>query len=359
MKSKLFLIVAVVLAIMMGLTFAMAGCKTTTTTAAEGTTATAATAATTAAVITTSTAKELTIGWSYYDMKYDYFKLMMAGAEDYCTANGIKYIAHDQASDEAQMVSGSENLINQGINALCICPVKPEALGSILKAARSAKIPIIVSDNGTGGFDVDAFLISDNYKGGTAAAQYLLKYLKEKGLAAPVEIAVMTQEISNVAAQSRLKGFVEWVNSDAEAKSYFKIISNVSIEFASADKTYPVAKDIITKNPNIAAIYCTNDQMAAGASQAAIDSGKTNFPVIGFDGQQSGLEGIDNGTILATVMQYPYQFGQLASEIAVKLIRGEPVEFTDPATKTINLPVKVLDKTNVQDGWTEVNRLKK
>ena len=121
-----------------------------------------------------------TIGFSVYDMQYGFFQQMEKGTKEGVTAGGYKYILADEKSDESLMVSGCDNLFAQGIGALIISPNKPEALGPIVEAAHAKKIPVIVDDIGGGGSNYDVIVISDNFKGGQLAAQYVLGAFKGK-----------------------------------------------------------------------------------------------------------------------------------------------------------------------------------
>ena len=305
-------------------------------------------------VVEAEAAKEdITIGFSFYDFKISYFVLMDAGAKDYCEERGWDYISHDEKSDETTMVTGCQDLINQGIDALCVSPFKPEALGPVVEAAHAKDIPVIISDIGTGDYDYDAFIVSDNIGGGKLAAEYLIDYFNEKGITGDVEVGVMRIDPSNVANHSRGDGFIEVV----EAEGY-TVVKDMIIQEATADSAYPVAKDVITANPDIQAIFCTNDNMATGAAQAAIDSGKPNIAIIGFDGQEVALQSIENGTMLATVMQYPYKFGQIACELAGVFIAGETPEYDIPESKTVFVPIEMIDQSNVDEAWEEVNKAK-
>ena len=60
------------------------------------------------------------------------------------------------------MVTGAKNLIDQGIAALIISPIKPDALNSVVDYAHAAKIPVIVDDIGGGGSDYDVIVVSDS-----------------------------------------------------------------------------------------------------------------------------------------------------------------------------------------------------
>lgn len=289
--------------------------------------------------------EKITIGLSLYDTKIQYFASMEQGVREYCAEMGYDVIVHDQKSDETSMVSGCTDLINQGVDALLVSPFKPEALGSVATLANKKDIPFIILDigNGNGAYPYDAFIVSDNIGGGRLAGEYLIAKLKEMGKdLSKTETAVITIDPSNVANHSRGIGFV-----DVMEENGVSVVSNIYAKEATADATYPVAKSILTANPNIVAIFCSNDDEAIGASQAAIDSGRKDLLVIGFDGQENAVEAIQNGSIMASVKQYPSEMGKLGVQLAISKINGEELAYDDVASKTVYSPLKVIDKNNL------------
>ena len=288
---------------------------------------------------------KITVGLSIYGANISYFVAMQRGVEEYCAQQGYEVIVHDEKMDETEMVSGCINLLNQGVDALLVSPFKPEALGPVATLAFEKGVPFIILDigNGNGAFPYDAFIVSDNIGGGRLAGEYLIEKLKEAGKDfASIKTAVITIDPSNVANHSRGAGFVEVMESNG-----ISVVSNVYAKEATADATYPVAKSILIANPEVAAIFCSNDEQAVGASQAAADLGRTDVMVIGFDGQETAINALNSGLILASVRQYPYEMGVLGVQLAMKKIAGEEITFDDPKTKTFYSPLDILDKSKM------------
>lgn len=290
-------------------------------------------------------AKDVTIGLSLYSADISYFVAMQRGVEEYCKEMGYNVIVHDEKMDETEMVSGCTNLINQGVSALLVSPFKPEALGPVATLAAEKGIPFIILDigNGDGAYPYDAFIVSDNNAGGRLAGEYLIKMLTDAGedLAA-TKTAVITIDPSNVANYSRGTAFAKVMEENG-----IPVVSSIYAKEATADATYTVATSILIANPDIRAIFCSNDEEAVGASQAAADLKLDNIIIIGFDGQETAINAIKNGLIDASVRQYPSEMGALGVQLAMKVIAGETVAYDDAATKTVYSPLDMLDASNV------------
>jgi len=287
--------------------------------------------------------KQKTIGFSVFDMQYGFFQQMEKGTKEGVEAAGYKYILHDQKGDEAQMIAGCQDLINQGVAALIVSPIKPEVMGPIVEAAHKKHIPVIIDDIGGGGSKYDALVVSNNYEGGQLAGKFAVEQLA--GKTKSMEMAVIKVAPPPVFAIRRGEGFKAEVE-----KAGFKVVKELCAH-DKAEEGYPVMKDIITSNPKVVAVFGENDPMAAGAAQAVADAKRTkNIMVIGFNADQVALEAIKAGTMVATVQQLPYDMGKKTAVLADALIKGQKLTFDDVEKKEIYVPVKLITKANVDEA---------
>ncbi len=286
---------------------------------------------------------KVSIGYSVYDMQQPYWQAYAKGIEDASKTAGYGFVLADQKSSQQAEVSGSIDLINQGISALVVSPVQPPALPAIIDAAHKAKIPVIIGDVGVAGA-YDAFVLSDNEGGGKLAAQYVVDHLKDKP--GTKEVLVITLHPGSAVGELRIKGFVDEVAKHADFKIVATLNGNDTVQGG-----YQVTQNTLSANPNLAAIYAANDPEAEGAVQALKAAGKngvTDVFVVGFNGDPPALDLIKSGDMAATIRQDPYGQGQKAVEIATKLMNNQAVEFSDATSKSVFFPVQVIDKSNAQ-----------
>jgi ribose transport system substrate-binding protein len=286
-------------------------------------------------------AKGKTIGFSVFDMQYGFFQQMEKGTRQGVEAAGYKYVLHDQKGDEAQMIAGCQDLINQGVAALIVSPIKPEVMGPIVEAAHKAKIPVIIDDIGGGGSAYDALVVSNNYEGGALAGKFAADALKG---AKSKEVAIIKVDPSHVFAIRRGEGF-----KAAIEKAGFKVVKELC-GHDKAEEGYTVMKDIITSNPNVVAVFAENDPMAAAAAQAVADAKRKDIMVVGFNADQVALEAIQAGTMVATVQQVPFEMGKLTAKLADQLLKGQKVKYDNASLKEVYVPVKVITKANVAEA---------
>jgi ribose transport system substrate-binding protein len=282
----------------------------------------------------------ITIGWSVYDSTPQYFQTMQTGVLSKARDLGIKVISHNQQSETSEMITGVLSLIEQGVDALLISPVNPEAMGIINKAAEDAGVPVVVIDIGTGGADVEAFIISDNVGGGVFAAQYALKLARDNNLESK-NVAIIKVEESATYARRRGEAF-----KDVMAVSGYDIVAEVTAN-SSREQAYAVMQPILNQyGDDLAIVFAENDRMALGAAQAIAEAGKTGeIMVLGFDGIPSAMEAIKAGIMQGTIAQQPFEMGALGVELAQALLTGETILYDDPIRKELYIEVFLVDET--------------
>jgi len=282
-----------------------------------------------------------TIGFSVYDMQYEFFQIMERGTKAQVEALGYKYILHDQKSDETEMVNGAINLINQGVDALIISPCKPEALSSIIAAAKAKKIPVIVDDIGGGGTDYDAIVISDCFGGGQLAADYTAELLAGKEGS---KVAIIKCEPEAVYAIRRGEGY----KANIEAAG-FNVVKEVS-GHSKSEEGYSIMNDLLASDPDIVAVFAENDPMAVGAANAAKDAGRDDIIIIGFNNDPEAEDAMKAGILAGTVAQYPDKMGKLTVDLADTLIKGGTLTFDNAELREIFAEVKLIKATDIGAG---------
>jgi ribose transport system substrate-binding protein len=284
----------------------------------------------------------LKIGYSVYDLSNPYWAAYEAGVKAEAKAQGAEVVVADQKGSQQAQVSGSSDLINQGISALIVSPVEPSALPATVSAAHNAKIPVIVGDVGAEG-DYDAFILSDNQQGGADAADYMAKRLGTEG---SHKIGIITLHPGSDVGADRVDGFKKQIAQYSNIEVVSELNGNDAIK-----EGHDAAANMLAQHPDLAGIYAANDNEAQGAVAAIQEAGldPKNVVVIGFDGSQGALDAIGQGTQAATVAQDPYGQGQLAVRTALQLLKGESVDYTDEENRIIRFPIELVESSNLAE----------
>jgi ribose transport system substrate-binding protein len=285
------------------------------------------------------------IGFSIYDMKFDFFKEMEKGTRTHLKELGYEIIVHDQKSNTERQISGCKELISKGVEVLIVSPINSTVMSQIVDVAHLNNIPVIINDVGGGGANYDAFIVSDCIGGGRLAGEYLKEEFISERRANNVNVVILRNSPEVSAAYSRGDGFLE-----IASECRWSVIADMVAE-GEYDSAYSIMKQLLNDNNQIDAVFCTNDPMALGVSYACKELGKEGIKIIGFNGDIEALKAIREGKITATIQQYPYAMGEIAADLADMLIKKIDVDFDLPDEKTILVPVTLIDKNNVEDAF--------
>lgn len=217
-------------------------------------------------------------------------------------------------NDPAKEAEHFDNIIAMGYDAILLNPT--DADGSVLnvKRARQAGIPSFCMDREINSRDAATTqLLSDSFTGCVKLGEYFVRQLNKKGNY--VEILGLSGDNNT---WNRSRGF----HSVVDEFPQIHMLAQQSADF-DRNKAMDVMETIMQANPDIDAVFCGNDAMAMGAYQAILASGKTDeIKVFGFDGADDVIQGIVEGKITATVMQFPVEMSRISAELAHEYIMG-------------------------------------
>ena len=77
--------------------------------------------------------------------------------------------------------------------------------------------------------------------------------------------------------------------------------------------------------------------------------------IVCFDEEEDVLNGIKKGTIHATIVQQPYEFGYQCITTMTQYLRGDKSVF--PESKIKIVPTKIIKKDNVEEFQVKLKKL--
>ena len=265
----------------------------------------------------------------------DYWKLVGAGVDQAMkTDPTIKatFLGPNEETDIEGQIRIIEAQISAKVDALAVAPSQADQLQPTLQKAVDAGIPVVLIDTNISTFDKKAaFVGTDNKLGGQLAGEFIAKALKSGD-----EVAIIRGAAGDPVHNLREEG--------AKAALEAAGIKVVAVQPADSDraKGQTVAENLLTANPNLKAIYATNDEMALGALNAAKAAGKT-LVIVGFDASPDALKSIAAGELSGSIAQFPGKIGELGTLTAAAVARGEKVD------AFVNTGVDVVSKDNIGD----------
>jgi len=278
----------------------------------------------------------LKIAFSVPGLNFPFFVHMMDLAEAHAKEiGGIEFIRLDGqengAPSSTKQSADLEAVVSQGVNGIVISPNDVNALAPAIQAAIDAGVQVVTVDRNVTDATTLAHVGADNVEGGRAQGRYLLSILAEGAV-----IELQGQPGASPAID-RHAGFDEIIKGQDKVT----VAASETAEFARA-KAVSVLESLLAANPDPKAVVCANDDMAFGAVEALADAGLT-IPVIGFDALPEALIAINEGTMAATVEQFPG--GQAAG--ALDIIVAKLRDGKDPETHDTFLVPIIISKENL------------
>ncbi len=212
----------------------------------------------------------------------------------------------------------------------------------VFEAARRKDIPIIfIALSADIKNDLwTSYIVNDWYKQGEMAGEWLINYLeKEDRLNKEIKIVEISGTEGAGATIGRGQGFRETI------KDYSNIEITISKEgHFTQTKGYEEIQEILSETTDINVVFCHDDEMAIGATDAIEEAGLVpgkDILIIGTEGTNAALEAIIEGKIACSVEDNPLM-GDLFMEACVRLANGEEIE------REIHPVDRVFDITNAQ-----------
>jgi simple sugar transport system substrate-binding protein len=248
----------------------------------------------------------------------DFYDTMVDAVKKYDSEHEDVEVVFGQGksgTDDEGEIAIIENMITQQVKAIAITPTSPNVQGALDKAVK-AGIKVVLVDNDIPGWSGKSSVVAtDNLAGGKLAGEWLAKKLQPGST-----LAILQGRLGNPSLDDRVKGLKQALGTAAT------IVAEPATD-CDETKGLNAAQDILTRNPNVTAIYGACGPPITGALQAIKAANRTgSITVVGFDASPGELTAIRSGDQAASVAQFPAKMGSLGIETAVKAARGESVQ---------------------------------
>jgi ABC-type sugar transport system substrate-binding protein len=273
-----------------------------------------------------------------------FFQTMQRGIEDQAKTAGttVTVQAANSLNDTTGQADKVQALAGQNYGCFIINPItQTNLVQPLVQVANAGKYivnidsPIGEEAAKTANLKVSTYIGTDNVSAGKLAAQEMARLLPNGG-----DVALIGGISGDATSQARLEGFQQGIPDNIQ------IVQTVSADW-ERQKALTAAGDILRARPNLAGFFVANDDMGLGVVRALADVGKqTQVKVISVDGLQDAIKAVQQGTLSATVAQYPYAIGMMGMEACQAAMAGE----TLPGNVTA--PVAVVNQSNADQALT-------
>ena len=293
-----------------------------------------------------TSAKNLVIMTSLPSMEFPFFVHMQKQLDQEARRiGGIKIMASDGQNRVPKQTADVESAIIQGVDGIIIIPIDVNEMAPALQQAIDAGIPVVTVDRYVGGVpDIYAHVGADNVKGGEAQARLIMERFPNGAT-----IVNLQGQPGASPAIDRNKG----LHNILDGNSKYKIVSEQTANW-SRDQGMSVTENILTglsSPPDV--INAANDDMALGAMEAVKARG-LNVKILGFDALPEAIAAVRDGSLMATVEQFPG--GQ--SKTALNLLVNDLRSSTKPYNRVIFLNPITITSDNYKQNAERIGEVK-
>ena len=221
--------------------------------------------------------------------------------------------------------------VDAGAEALVFSAIDYENNAAAIDAAAAAGVRIVAIDSNVDSAAVQTYIGTDNYAAGQMAAQAALDAVDGE-----LTVGIVNYDISSANGQERERGVRDLFEESGRAQVAARINTLAEAGRAQAD-----TEELLRAHPDINVLLAFNEPTSVGAAAAvaAQDLSDAVF-LVGFDSNLATVEGLQNGSVDALIVQNPYAMGYLGVESAYRLLSGQGGSLAptvDTATSIVDL----------------------
>jgi ribose transport system substrate-binding protein len=272
------------------------------------------------------------------DIRIPFWAIMARGVERSAETLGYEVDIYSVENSRKKELEYTAKAIRENVSGIIVSPTTSSACATILKLAKSANIPVVISDIGTDGGEYLSYISSNNRDGAYNIGKVLAKEMVKRGWH-DGRVGIISIPQKRLNGQLRTAGFMQAMDEAGIKTADIRQQSTFSYE-----ETYTYSKELIEKYPDLRALWLQGSDRYQGALDAIVDEGKKDQILLAtFDAEPEFLELIPKGILVGSAMQQPYLMGREAVHAIDNHLRGKKIE------KNLQLPILAISTENIKD----------
>ena len=289
-------------------------------------------AAVPAAAQTPAAGDKITIGVSLAQDDNPFYIAMLKGIRARAQELGWDVVTVSANEDKLKQINGVQDLVARGVKGILISPIDSVGVNAAYDAAAAAKIPIVSVARGSASPNQTIHVAMDEKQIGRDIAEWTAKRLGGKG-----QIAMLLGPSGAPTFKNLADGYTEVMAKYPDIKIVSKSDGPLTRE-----RGVKQAEDALVANPDLAAIYTANDDVALGATQAVLAANRKGKTIVtGMNGVPPALRAVKVDNLAMTVELNPVEWGRLGVDVLATYLKGDKV---DPR---VFIKHQLIDSANV------------
>jgi galactofuranose transport system substrate-binding protein len=265
-------------------------------------------------------AKTITLGFSQIGAESEWRTANTVSIQSAAKEAGIDLRFSDAQQKQENQIKALRSFIAQRVDVIAFSPVVETGWETVLREAKAAGIPVILTDRGVEVSDENLYLTfmgSDFVEEGRRAGRWLVDYYANgagKDAKGDINIVELQGTVGSAPANDRKKGFAEIVDADKR----FKILRSQTGDFTRAKGKEVMEAFLKAEGKKINVLFAHNDDMAIGAIQAIEEAGLkpgSDIIIVSIDGVKGAFEAMIAGKLNVTVECSPLLGPQLMAAV--------------------------------------------
>jgi ribose transport system substrate-binding protein len=287
-----------------------------------------------AALVPAIAEQKITIGVSLAQDDNPFYIAMLRGIRARAQELGWEVATVSANEDKLKQINGVQDLVARGVKGILISPIDAVGVNAAYDAAAAGKVPIVSVARGSTSQNQTIHVAMDEKQIGRDIAEWTAQKLGGKG-----KVAVLMGPSGAPTFKNLGDGYSEVMAKYPGIQIVFRGDGPLTRE-----RGIKQAEDVLVANPDLAAIYTANDDVALGAMQAvnaANRKGKTL--VTGMNGVPPALRAVKEENLAMTVELNPVLWGRLGVDVLASFLKGDKVE------PRVFIKHVIIDSSNVDE----------
>ena len=279
-----------------------------------------------------------------------WFNRMEEGVDKFAadTGNNAFQVGPAQA-DPQQQAALIEDMIAQGVDALAVVPMSPEALEPVLARAMEQGITVITHEAASQqntNYDVEAFVNEDF---GANLMERMATCMGGEG-----EYAVFVGSLTSQTHNQWVDGAIAYQEANYPSMT---LVGDKNETFDDAENAYTKAQEVLRAFPNVKGLQGSASTDVAGIGRAIEERGMEDATCV-FGTSLPSIAGqyLETGAVDGIGFWDPAVAGEAMNKLAVIVMNGETVadgmDLGLPGYESVSLDGKVI----YGQAWVNVNK---
>jgi len=258
--------------------------------------------------------QKITVGVSLPQDDNPFYIAMLRGIKARAGELDWDVVTVSSQEDKAKQINGVQDMIARGVKGILISPIDAVGVNAAYDAAAAAKVPIISVARASSSPNQLLHVAMDEKQIGRDIGAYIANAIGGKG-----KVAILAGPPGSPTFKNLHDGLGETFAKHPGIRVAFD-----QYGLLTRERGLKLAEDALVANPDLAAIYAANDDLALGASQAVVAGGKKGKVLVtGMNGVPPALRAVKDGALGMTVELNPVQWGRLGVDVLAGYLKGE------------------------------------